>query len=80
MKTGGALTIEMKDGATYTSVVSKTLGNPENPMTEEQFRAKFFSCMDKAACPKTKEEQEAIFAHVKDLDMINEMRDIAAML
>ena len=28
----------------------------------------------------SREEQEAIFAHVKDLDMINDIRDIAAML
>ena len=80
MKTGGQLTITTKDGRTLTSKVSKTLGNPENPMTEEAFEAKFFSCMSKAACPKTHEEQAAVLAHVKALEAINDMKDLASML
>ena len=80
MKTGGQLTITTKDGRTFTSKVSKTLGNPENPMTEEAFEAKFFSCMSKAACPKTHEEQAAVLAHVRTLEAINDMKDLAAML
>jgi len=80
MKTGGQLTIKTKDGRSFTSKVSKTLGNPENPMTEEAFEAKFFSCMGKAAFPKTHKEQEEILAHVKALEAINDMKDLAAML
>ena len=80
MKTGGRLTIETKDGKSYTSTVSKTLGNPENPMSDEVFEAKFFSCMDKAAFPKTREQQVEILEHVRALETINDIRDIAAML
>ena len=80
MKTGGALTIETKDGKIYYSLVSKTLGNPENPMTEEQFKEKFFSCMDKAAFPKNHKQQEDIFSKLNELEKIADMRDLAAML
>ena len=80
MKTGGRLTIETKDGKSYTDTVSSTLGNPDNPMTEDAFRAKFFSCMDRAAKPADRSAQEAIYEHVKALERIDDIRDIAALL
>ena len=80
MKTGGQLTIITKDGKSYTSKVSKTLGNPENPMTDEAFEAKFCSCMSKAAFPKTRDEQLQIMAHVRALEALTDMRSLAAML
>ena len=80
MKTGGRLTIETKDGKSYDSTVSKTLGNPENPMSDEAFNAKFYSCMDKAFCPKTHEEQTKILDTVRGLEKLADMRDLAQML
>ena len=80
MKTGGRLTIETKDGRSFTSTVSKTLGNPENPMTPEAFEAKFFSCMDKAAFPKTRDQQKEVLEHVRAIELINDIRDLAALL
>ena len=80
MKTAGRLTIETKDGRSFTELVVKTLGNPLNPMTDEAFAAKFHSCMDLADAPRTRDEQDQIMEHVKSLETINDMRDIAAML
>ena len=80
MKTAGRLTIKTKDGKSYTELVSKTLGNPLNPMTDDVFAAKFYSCMDRAACPKTRDEHTEIMEHVKALENINDIRDLANML
>ena len=49
-------------------------------MTEEQFKEKFFSCMDKAAFPKNHKQQEDIFANANELEKIPDMRDLAEML
>ena len=80
MKTGGRLTIETKDGKSYTDTVSSTLGNPDNPMTEDAFRAKFFSCMERAPKASSEEDREALYQHVKALEKINDIKDIAALL
>ena len=80
MKTGGRITIETKDGQSYVSTVSKTLGNPENPMTDEAFNAKFYSCMEKAFAPKTHEEQTRVLDTVRNLEEITDIRQLADML
>ena len=80
MKTAGRLTIKTKDGRSYTELVTKTLGNPLNPMTDESFAAKFHSCMDLAVAPRTREQQDQIMEHVKALETIDDMRSIAEML
>ena len=77
---GGKLTIRTKDGKEYVNWVVKTLGNPENPMDDESFKAKFISCMSKAPNPRTIDQSEAVFAHVMDLDCLIEMRELAKML
>ena len=80
MKTGGRLTITTKDGKTYTDLVSKTLGNPENPMTEEAFRDKFHSCMDMAVCPKSRKQQDAVLELVGSIEDLSDIRDLASLL
>ena len=80
MKTGGRLTIETKDGKSYDSTVSKTLGNPENPMSDEAFSAKFYSCMDKAFAPKTHHEQTKVLDTVRSLEGLSDMRQLAELL
>ena len=80
MKTGGRLTITTKDGKTYTDLVSKTLGNPENPMTEEAFRDKFHSCMDMAVCPKSRKQQDAVLETVGSIEDLSDIRDLASLL
>ena len=69
-KTGGKLTITMADGTAYDNWVIKTLGNPENPMSKDQFKAKFLSCMSKAAKPLPSETCEKIFADVMSLETL----------
>lgn len=79
-KTGGKITITTRDGKTYENWVIKTLGNPENPMSADQFKDKFVSCMGKASHPRDEKKANEIFAHVMDLDLINNMSDFAKML
>ena len=80
MKTGGRLTITTKDGRTYSDLVSKTLGNPENPMTEEAFQDKFHSCMDLAPCPASRAQQDAILNMVGSIEDVKDIRELANML
>lgn len=80
MKTGGRLTIKTKDGRSYESTVSKTLGNPENPMSDEALKAKFVSCMEKAVVPRDEEYSNMLLEHVMGLEHIIDMRDFADML
>jgi len=80
LKTGGKLTITTNDGKSYESWVKKTLGNPENPMTEEQFKDKFVSCMSKAHNPRDKKKCDDIFLHVMEIEKIVDIRDLAKML
>ncbi|MBR5337963.1 MAG: MmgE/PrpD family protein [Lachnospiraceae bacterium] len=80
MKTGGRLTIETKDGRSFVDTVSKTLGNPENPMSDEAFNAKFYSCMDKAFAPKTHEEQTKVLDAVRNLEKVSDIRQLAKLL
>ena len=79
-KTGGRLTIKMADGAEYTELVTKTLGDPANPMTDEAFEAKFYSCMSRAAVPADRETQEQILRCVRSIDTIPDMRRLAELL
>ena len=79
-KTGGRLTITMADGTEYTELVTKTLGDPANPMTDEAFEAKFYSCMSRAAVPQSREMQAQILACVRALDELPDMRQLAEML
>lgn len=78
-KTGGRLTIETANGS-YTDLVTKTLGNPENPMTDKAFEDKFYSCLARAEKPKTRSAQTEILEHVRGIELINDIRDLAAML
>ena len=80
LKTGSKLTITTKDGKSYSSWVKKTLGNPDNPMTPQQFKAKFVSCMAQAENKKSVQECDDIFNHVMEIELIPNMCDFAKML
>jgi len=80
MKMGGKLTIKTKDGKVYENTVAKTLGNPENPMSLSDLKAKFVSCMKKSALPKDETYSDMLFDHIMNLELISDMRELAKML
>lgn len=80
MKTGGRITITMKDGAKYEETVAQTLGNPENPMSMADLIAKFTSCMAKAALPKDEKYSAMLADHIMNLELISDIRDLTKML
>jgi len=80
MKTGGRITITMNDGTKYEETVAQTLGNPDNPMSMEDLKAKFTSCMAKSALPKDAAYSDMVFDHVMNLELIPDIRDLAKML
>lgn len=71
-----AVTIETKDGHKYEDLTTYTKGDPENPMSPEELKNKFFSL----ACRTiSKERAEKIYAAVADLENIS-VRDLTALL
>lgn len=63
------------DRGTFEKTVTAPFGTPENPMSGEDFMAKFFSCGSKAFAPRSRERLEEIAAAV---DRLEEMPDISA--
>lgn len=80
LKTGGKLTITLNDGTEYSEWVKKTLGNPENPMSPEQFKSKFVSCMAQADKAAAAETVEKIFRMVMSLEDLENMKTLGEML
>ena len=80
MKTGGRIVITMNDGSVYENTVAETLGNPENPMSMKNLLDKFTSCMLKSALPKDAEYSRMLADHIMNIDLIDDVRELAKML
>lgn len=71
-----AVVIETKDGQKYEDLTTYTKGDPENPMSSEELKHKFFSL----ACRSiSKEKAEQIYAAAMDLENIS-IRHLTALL
>lgn len=71
-----AVVIETKDGQKYEDLTTYTKGDPENPMSSEELKHKFFSL----ACRSiSKEKAEQIYAASMDLENIS-IRHLTALL
>lgn len=71
-----AVVIETKDGQKYEDLTTYTKGDPENPMSSEELKNKFFSL----ACRSiSKEKAEQIYAAAMDLENIS-IRHLTALL
>ena len=71
-----AVVIETKDGQKYEDLTTYTKGDPENPMSSEELKNKFFSL----ACRSiSKEKADQIYAASMDLENIS-IRHLTALL
>lgn len=67
----GRVTVRTRDGRVYTDEVLYPRGNPQNPLTEDEFKAKF---MDMAVRVLGHEQSEALYARARHL---RDERDVA---
>jgi 2-methylcitrate dehydratase PrpD len=73
----GRVTVRLRDGREFTDEVLYPKGNPGNPMTEAEFKAKF---MDMAARVLGDTQGEELYARARDLVNVNDVSDLAPLL
>ena len=70
------MAIETKDGKKYEDLTTYTKGDPENPMSPEELKNKFFSL---ACRTVSKEKAQELYDAVMNLENIS-VRDLTALL
>lgn len=73
----GRVTVRLRDGREFTDEVLYPKGNPMNPMTEAEFKAKF---MDMAGRVLGDTQGEELYARSRDLVNVNDVSDLAPLL
>ena len=73
----GRVTVRLRDGREFTDEVLYPKGNPGNPMTEAEFKAKF---MDMAARVLGETQGEELYARARDLVNVDDVSDLAPLL
>jgi 2-methylcitrate dehydratase PrpD len=73
---GGALTIQLRDGRFLQAETADALGCPARPLSEAQLVAKFADCAGRAAVPLDKARAEVLAARVLALE---ECSDVGAL-
>ncbi len=72
--------IKMKDGATYSKEMLTATGSPEKPATFDECVAKFQGCVEFSESPMPKENADKIIATVKELEKLDDVRDLIKLL
>jgi 2-methylcitrate dehydratase len=72
----GRVTVRLRDGREFTDEVLYPKGNPGNPMTEKEFRAKF---MDMAARVLGEDQANELYERARDLRSIADVADLSSL-
>jgi len=72
----GRVTVRTKDGKEFTDEVLYPKGNPGNPMTEDQFKAKF---MDMAERVLGQEQSDELYEQARELERVGDVSDLAPL-
>ncbi len=75
----GGVTIECKDGRTYTKYVTASIGSPDNPMTQEEAIAKFKECVKFSTKQLSDQDVDKIIDMCMDLEHVEDIRDLIAI-
>jgi 2-methylcitrate dehydratase len=73
----GRVTVRTTDGRQFTDEVLYPKGNPQNPLTEEEFKAKF---MDMAERVLGHDQADELYNRSRDLTSIADMTELAPLL
>ena len=71
-----AVEIKTKSGKTYSKRADIPIGNPKNPMTQEDFLTKFRDCVSYSAKPIAKEDIEKAIELLLNLEEVHDVRQI----
>ncbi len=72
----GRVTVRLRDGRQFTDEVLYPKGNPGNPMTEDEFKAKY---MDMAARVLGASQGEELYARARDLVRVKDVSELAPL-
>ena len=70
------VTVRTKDGRELTNEVLYPKGNPSNPLTEDEFKAKY---MDMAERVLGRAQGEELYDRARQLDRVDNVADLAAL-
>jgi 2-methylcitrate dehydratase PrpD len=73
----GGVTVRTKDGRELSAEVLHPSGSPGNPLTEEQFKAKFTDMAERVLGP---EQADELYRRARDLRGIGDVADLAPLL
>jgi 2-methylcitrate dehydratase PrpD len=72
----GRVTVRTKDGREFTDEVLYPKGNPQNPMSEDEFKAKF---MDMAGRVLGQNQSEELYRRARELERVGNVSDLASL-
>ena len=72
----GRVTVRLRDGREFTEEVLYPKGNPGNPLTEEEFKAKF---MDMVARVLGEAQGNELYERARDLCNVADVADLAPL-
>ena len=72
----GRVTVRTKDGRELTDEVLHPSGNPGNPLTEDEFKAKF---MDMAERVLGHDQADELYRRARDLRRVGDVADLAPL-
>jgi 2-methylcitrate dehydratase PrpD len=72
----GLVTVRTKDGRELTDKVLYPKGNPSNPMTDDEFKAKF---MNMAARVLGDRQSEELYVRARELERVGNVSDLATL-
>ncbi len=72
--------ITMKDGTVYKKLMETATGSPEKPATFEECVSKFYGCIEFSERPMPKENAEKIIGMVKDLEKLDDIRQLIDLM
>jgi 2-methylcitrate dehydratase PrpD len=73
----GRVTVRTKDGREITDEVLYPKGNPGNPMTEEEFRAKFTNMAERVL---GRQQSDELYERARALEHVEDVSDLAPLL
>jgi 2-methylcitrate dehydratase PrpD len=72
--------ITLSDGTTVCELVPMPLGNPHNPMNDDQCRQKFIKCIDYSGLAIKDEAREELFSMVDHLESLTDVQDLVRIM
>jgi 2-methylcitrate dehydratase PrpD len=72
----GRVTVRTADGRKFTDEVLYPKGNPANPLTEDEFKAKFMDMAERVLGP---EQADELYQRARDLPRVGNVSDLAPL-